>query len=273
MRARFLFVGGCERSGTTLVQKVLCAHSRIAGGPELLFTRDLASLYRKMSGPYPDAYVRRQRALYSEERLAEAFDRFLHHLLEPTLARKPEALWISEKTPSNIAVAAELLGLFPDCRFIHVLRDGRDVLASHRRVEARLRELGERFNRANFRLRGICARWNRACETHVTLSADEAASSRYHLVRFEELVDEPEVVLAKLFGFVALEPEPACRTPERLRAANLGVPVDGAWLTEEDDGRSFDPSRVGRWRSELGLSDRLLASRLMAANLRRMAYL
>lgn len=268
----FVFVGGCERSGTTLVQKVLCAHGRVAGGPEFLFTADVVRLHRRMSAPYPGPWAARRREYFAPGELAAAFRRFYCGFFRRLADEHPGARYLSEKTPSNIAVAGPLLELFPDGRFVHVLRDGRDVLLSHREVERRLERRGAVVPRTAFRLRSVAGRWNRACEAHRHLRSDSGLAERYLAIRFEDLVRDPESTVGRLFGFLGLEPEPACLRPGDLPAADLGLAVDGAWITAEMDRRGFDPGRIGRWRRELGTGDRLLASVLMAGNLRRLEY-
>lgn len=45
---RVVFVGGVPRSGTTLVQRIICSHSDVAGGPEFRFVPRVARLYSDM---------------------------------------------------------------------------------------------------------------------------------------------------------------------------------------------------------------------------------
>ena len=268
---RFLFVGGCERSGTTLVQRVLCAHSRVAGGPDLVFTGRIAELFDRMRGDYPEEYAARLARHYDEEELRRAFQRLLGGFLEKQAESDPAALYVSEKTPSNIFAARSLLELFPDARFLHVVRDGRDVLASHRDVARRLRQRQRSAGR-RFGPRAVCGRWNRAVDVHFQLTGRAELAGRYHLVRYEELVSAPRRVVGELFAFLGLELEDRTLTPESVSAAESGTVIDGIWVTEEMAERGIDDGGAGRWRRDLPPASRLLAGALMAGNLRRLGY-
>ena len=268
---RFLFVGGCERSGTTLVQRVLCSHSRVAGGPDLVFTGKIAGLFDRMRGDYPEEYAARLARHYDEEELRLAFQRLLGGFLEKHAERCPAALYVSEKTPSNIFAARSLLELFPDARFVHVVRDGRDVLASHRDVARHLRARQRPAGR-QFGPRAVCGRWNRAVDVHFELTGRTDLAGRYQPVRYEELVAEPQRVVGELFAFLGLEAEERTLTPESVPAADSGTVIDGIWVTGEMAERGFDGRRVGRWRGDLAPAWRLLAGLLMAINLRRLGY-
>ncbi len=270
---RFVFLGGCRRSGTTLLQKALGAHSRIAGGSEFLFTPAIAGLYRRMAGRYAEHYARRIEGFYDAASLAAAFRRFYAGFFDEVRQRKPEATLIAEKTPANVYEAATLLRLFPDSRFVHALRDGRDVVASLADVRGRLQAQGiDGYNRRSFRLRAACGEWNHAARTHFAIEADPELAPRYRALRYEELVRAPRPVLTRLLDFLDLGLEEACLSPERLDAGRTGLTVDGVWYTREMDRQGFSAARIGRGRRDLPPGRRLLANLLMAENLDRLSY-
>ena len=68
---KFLFVGGCGRSGTTLVQKLLIAHKSINGGPEFSYTKPIFELYRRMEESIESEYISNYA---STESLKESFN-------------------------------------------------------------------------------------------------------------------------------------------------------------------------------------------------------
>ncbi len=270
---RLIFIGGCERSGTSLVQKVLASHSRIAGGPELVFTGRIAELYRRMSASYPPEYSARIAAFYNREELAEAFRGFFASLFRKILERKPGAVYLSEKTPSNIFAAARLLEIFPDSCFVHVIRDGRDVLASHRDVRKRFESGGKaRDVRGRFRPHRVCARWNRTAELHFELADDARLAERYFSIKYEDLLLDPPGILAETFGFLGLDVEAKALAPEEITASEMGIPIDGFWYTEEMYRQGFDRRGIGRWKRSLPPAGRVLGGLLMAANLKRLSY-
>lgn len=163
-----VFVGGSGRSGSTVMGRLIGSHPRFAyvrteirfhaerfGVPDLLAGRvKLDAFLARMRGYYfrhevpagrPRAGL--PRGLYkiaSEDDVLRALDHFgdrfadeprdaaralVEELLGPTMraAGKPSFV---ETTPDNAVAAATLAELFPDCRIVHSLRDGRDVAAS-----------------------------------------------------------------------------------------------------------------------------------------------
>jgi hypothetical protein len=107
-----IIIGGCGRSGTTLILAILGSHPRIFAIPEE--TRIFC----------PTAYERVPN-LCSPINL-EAIQAFLDKQAVPESCTR----WC-EKTPKNVLFFERILGAFQDrVRLIHVVRDGRDVITS-----------------------------------------------------------------------------------------------------------------------------------------------
>ncbi len=159
-----VFVGGTGRSGTHVVARLLGRHSHFenitnevrfhvdpGGFPDLLAGRttperfvsrlrgrwyrgvalqraSLRGLHRFVDRPALDAAADRFLAAYPADPEVACRELFLE-LLAPiaTDAGKPGLI---EQSCDTIAEAPTLLRLFPEARFIHVLRDGRDTAAS-----------------------------------------------------------------------------------------------------------------------------------------------
>lgn len=97
-----IVIGGCGRSGTTLLLSILGAHPNI-----LAFEDELYAFY-----PLPF-------------RLPKLFDEISKH------ENKTWQRWC-EKTPKNVRVFSEIHNVFEgDVRLIHMVRDGRAVVCSH----------------------------------------------------------------------------------------------------------------------------------------------
>jgi len=103
---KFVFIGGCGRSGSSLLQDLLCRHPEIAGGPEFNFTAKILQLHGNMQKPF---YLKRNEEFYIQEELDSRVQEFYRSFFQRIQNEKPEANWISEKTPDNIDVSTELL--------------------------------------------------------------------------------------------------------------------------------------------------------------------
>lgn len=262
---RFIFVGGCGRSGTTLVQKLLVSHSRIAGGPEFDYAPEICSLYQRMSTPEA---LERQAYFYTQQRLKTIFSGFYNDFFSDVRSANPGVSFIAEKTPVNITVAEQLLELFPDSVFVDVIRDGRDVLKSHIDVHRRYREKG--VSAKGFDIASVSRLWNSAIDKHFMLRGHPAYASRVFTVRFEELVSEPHKAVPALMAFLGLEVENELFNPEALRIEK--IEPDDVWYTKQMLEQGFNKSRIGRWRESLSPGRKFIGHILMGRNLKRLGY-
>ncbi len=111
-RCRPLIIGGCARSGTTLLQSVLSSHAQVCVIP--YETQAFCST----------AYYSRPREL-PELKIQRLRDHFAVHPISA------ECRYWCEKTPRNILFFEQILAYFGHrSRLIHIVRDGRDVITS-----------------------------------------------------------------------------------------------------------------------------------------------
>jgi hypothetical protein len=209
MRDPFIIIVGRGRSGTTLLRAMLDSHPSVAIPPESHF---LVTLARS-----PRAF--RRDGGFSSERFTEAL---ISHwgfrgwgldeaAVRSTLAAAQPATYADavraiferyatdrgktrygEKTPMNVLHMTKLASLFPEARFIHLIRDGRDVALSYRDADFGTTSIGES---AVF-WRRFVARGRR--------DGRRLGHARYREVRYEDLVHDPEDVLRSLCSFVDL---------------------------------------------------------------------
>ncbi len=274
--ARFLFVGGAARSGTTLVQKILCAHSQIAGGPEFDQLVPLMQMYDRMRQP---VRLDRQAWYYSAAGLADRTRQFVSSLFDGVREKHPQVEIISEKTPSNIAVAGTLLELFPDSRFVHVLRDGRDMLLSHKKVKERfLQEKGAAAKPwlADFDQKVLTGHWKDNVEQarRIEQLAPESIRQRFLTIKYEELVAEPVAQIQRLCNHVGITPEPLMLTPEKVDPTVTGqiANIDNVWYTQAQFSQEFNTNSIGKWKQGLSWWEQLTANLRMAPELERLGY-
>jgi len=123
-----VFVLGAPRSGTTWVYDILTAHPQVAGIYESwLFTRKDGLLSLMTEAHWPPGHSGLGNLLRREELLG-----YLKNLVMEIASHaiKPQHRYLVEKSPSHVSAMPFIRELFPTARFIHVLRDGRDVSVS-----------------------------------------------------------------------------------------------------------------------------------------------
>jgi hypothetical protein len=154
------------------------------------------------------------------------------------------------KEPRSIFLVSFLSHALPGMRFVHVVRDGRDLAFSKNQNQPRKHAdtfLGSESEDPAAPARSI-ELWNA-----VNMSAADAAESglgeRYLRIRYEDLCAKPEPAIAGLLAFLELEGDPA-------------------QLAEEVE----PPPTLGRWRdSDPALVERL--QRIATPALQRFGYL
>jgi hypothetical protein len=207
--APFPFVVGCGRSGTTLVRALVDAHPAIAVPPESHFVPVLAP---RRGAPFDrDAFAA---GLAASDRFALwGMDRAA---VAAALAPLPPeagyadgvravfAAWAAgrgkdrygDKTPGYVVHLPLIAGLFPEAVVVHVVRDARDVAASFvslgwaATVEDAALHWALRVGRGRRAGRAL-------------------GPGRYHELRYEDLVADPEAVLRALCLAIDLPFAPA----------------------------------------------------------------
>jgi hypothetical protein len=141
-----------------------------------------------------------------------------------------------DKTPANVLYVEILARAFPRARFLHIVRDGRDVVPS-------LMEM--HFGPDRF---GAAALFWRDRVTRGRAGGRRVGPGRYREIRYEDLVADPEPVLRDVCAFFELGYEPSM-LEYHLRADEL---LDGLRFTQHVQGVRRPPSRdVRNWRENL----------------------
>jgi hypothetical protein len=255
--ARAVIIGGCYRSGTTLMRAILDSHPHIAIGPEswlFVYRPDYESLAADYNVPiWYVLDVRRQSTCLAH---------FVELFFEAYAQRLGKTKW-GEKSPPNVRRLPWIWQRFPNARFIHMVRDGRDVLCSMRSQHRRLAAEGFETRRKSF---DECLRWWISC---IRAGIRWRGDPRYHEVKYEELVTDPRGTMAGVLDFLA---EPWADEVLRAHEVQRKHPhIDYERGTPEVREPVFRTS-VGRWRKDLPMheADRFWQRAQML--LRRLGY-
>lgn len=226
------FIVGCRRSGTTLVSRIIDAHSAFSiyhesflypiFSKELRWYGDLGDArnldrliddVREVLGTQvPDVPSRAEiRSAMSQASLSGVFGALLH-----LYARGKDKRRGGDKTPEHHRFLPEILRDFGGSPVVFTMRDPRDTVQSIRRV----------FDTS---VAGAAHRWRQAWECY------EAHRNQVYLLRYEALVLDPETEVRRLSDVLgeAFEPEMLefhRHTPDsfrnRLGGEKLQAPID-----------------------------------------------
>jgi hypothetical protein len=264
----FPIIVGCGRSGTTLVRSVLDANPVIAVPPESFFIIDLA---KHRDGPFDaSAFVD---DLLAHDRFAmwpcdhEKVRRAV--LLDPprdfagairrvfaAYAESQGKLRYGDKTPRYVKHLPALAALLPEARFIHVVRDGRDVAPGIVKM---------RWGPDN--LRAAAAYW----QHHVELGrrAGRALDPECYLeVSYEQLVVDPQPVIERMCAFVDIPFDDAMLHPE----ARFDQVIAGVDEPSTHTGLQRPIGVVRDWRRDLTAREVALVEALVGDTLRAAGY-
>jgi hypothetical protein len=266
---QFLFIIGSPRSGTTWLQTMIGAHPLVCTTVEL-------RLYSQYTAPWIKAWKEEAANivqgrwhqglpfLWSEDEFYRFLRGFLKKVYEKVIATNPEATHILDKHPGYSLYVEDIQRLLPRARFIHVIRDGRDVAVS---MVAARKQVG--FGTAT--IQDSAAAW----KEHVR-AAQKARQyqDRYMEVRYEDLFTAGADILKSVFDFCGL---PA--TVERV----TGIVNAHQFKQMKAERRSADKrvrvnqahyrkGRVGSWREELGPFQRYIFNEIAGDLLRELGY-
>jgi hypothetical protein len=212
----YLFVVGCPRSGTTLLQRMLDAHAQLTVANDTHFIpKAVQDLEVVGDLPLTGELVERVRGYHRFPRLGvpdEAVDEAAARagtygefvaLLYDALATRHGKPLAGEKTPDYCREIPVLHALFPAARFVHIVRDGRDVALS---VLEWAHEGKGPGRKALWREQpvGVSALWWRDMVETGRRDGAGVGDATYHELRYEDLVADPAGRLRTLSRFLDL---------------------------------------------------------------------
>jgi hypothetical protein len=269
-----MFVG-CGRSGTTLVRAIFDSHSQLAVTHHAQFIVSMGRHRRR----YEDIHgLRTQRFLtdlfashrfpllqLSEDEVRQAvadpppsYADAVRRVLGLFAARQGKPRY-ADKTPGHVLRIGLLGELFPEARFVHVIRDGRSSWLGYRERGFGPQSLAD----AAFNWKGRVLRGRKA--------GLALGPSRYREVRYEGLVEHPEATLEPLCRFLDLEYEPdMLRYHERAETVLAGMGASGRTAFEN----VARPLTKGMrdWRQELSFEEQALFDAIAGELLGELGY-
>lgn len=206
-----IFVVGCPRSGTTLLQSMIAAHPKLTSFPETHFWD--YTIPDKLHFRLPKIYTSNDKQIVKDY-LSE------HHFSLDAMAgmssfylttkRWSEALlqvldkltsdkfdgWI-EKTPRHLYAIPHISVVDADAVFLHIGREGKDVVASMYEVT---RQYPEHWNGPRD-IDKCISRWKK----DISRSKVYLDNARHFFVFYDDLVNNKEEVVQKISGFLNLD--------------------------------------------------------------------
>jgi len=247
-----LVIGATGGSGTRVIARI-AKHAGYNLGSRLNSSEDALEFYAfhdAWINPFVSAQRRREAmTLWQSTRMKEDFYAALARHIPEAERRGTRWGW---KAPRSIYLLPFLSAQFPQLKFIHVLRDGRDMAFSPNQNQ--LRKHGRAVLSWRERLfRSIPERSGLLWEKVNSKAADYGETTlgeNYLRVRFEDLCAEPLETTARIMNFLEAPVDPE--------------PIAQAEITA--------PKTLGRWRD---CSPRVISrlQALAATSLRRFGYL
>jgi hypothetical protein len=161
-----------------------------------------------------------------------------------------------DKRPAYLRHLPQLLRLFPDAQIINIMRDGRDCVASLKEASWCSAGFAEMIDT-----------WARAADAS-RRAARRYGPGTYHLVRYEDLVADPETHLRTICRFLAEDYDPAMTDPSELAA--VAVPAYKTWHTRTH--QNVTTERVRSWQQRLTPAEIERCEAVLGPRLARFGY-
>jgi len=246
---RPIFIGGCDRSGTTMLGSMLGVHTHCVCVPESQFLIESLSYFNytiDKVDPISVFQTIEKHPRFKLWNIKIESDNIKHMSSYPELIEyiirvynnkyhnKHLEVWI-DHTPANIMYATTLNSLFLDTKMIHLVRDGRAVASSLLALPWGPKSADAI---ALFWLQNLA--YGFAVESYY-------GKDRVMRVKYEDLVTDPQTTLAQICSFIGLDFQ-----QPMLNGNGFHLPV----YTRNQHalvGKRPDSSRINAWENKLTL--------------------
>ncbi len=256
----FLFISGRPRSGTTLLMSLFDAHPNVSIPPECQFIVNLHSKYKNttdwnyniINEFIEDLKIQWRFEFWNVdlEKLKKNLQDFggqasyadvckQVYLLNKSVFPKEDILLLGDKNPGYTIYTERLLEIFPNAKFIHIIRDYRDNLVSIRNVDFELPVTSMVVYKWTYFIRRFRKAMRRNPDNHIE-------------IRYEDLVTNPEKEMKKLCVFAGVKyREDVFNFHEKTEEVMKMYPEDIMKKYFSSLMKKVNTSRMGLWKKEL----------------------
>ncbi len=160
--------------------------------------------------------------------------------------------WV-EKTPYNEFYAAQIFDNWPDAHCIHIVRDPRDNFISYQRKQQ------------DWTAKVFAWSWVRSTQAGLK-NLKEFGKAHYLLLRFEDLLQDPEAVTQQIADFLGIPWHEVLLTPTRAGDSWRG----NSMFDDKFQSISTDP--IGRWKNLISQFELAEVQAIAGKTMREMAY-
>ncbi|MEA2132400.1 MAG: hypothetical protein QOC68_309 [Solirubrobacteraceae bacterium] len=267
------FIVGNDRSGTTMLRLILDRGPDVAIPPESMFLTDFAAAFERGEPRDAEAAERFMDEVWNHPKVrlwelpaeppavppalrgAEAYRFVVEAPFNAYAAKHRKARW-GDKTPHYVHHVDHLLELWPGARFVVLVRDGRDVALSLRKMPF---GPNNAWAAAPWWARGI-----RAGE-----EAQRAHPDAVQTVRYEDLARDPRAIVPQICAFLGLDYSDEMLAIEKADRDKI-VRDQASWFPTLFDG--INTTAVARWEREMSVRDQRVFAAQAGAELARHGY-
>jgi hypothetical protein len=253
--------------------RLVLDRSSVAIPPESMFLSDFAPARRSGNLGDPAQAEQLLRAVWNHPRVrlwdlpgeppavppglahAEAYRFIVSAPFRAYADREAKTRW-GDKTPLYLHCVDELAEIWPEARFLILVRDGRDVALS---------VLGVPFGANN--IWAAARSWKEA--VLLGRRAERRYPDRVLTVRYEDLVEDPEAQSRRVCAFLDLPFDPDMLAIERTEASKI-VKDQSGWFTNVWAG--INSTAVGKWRKEMTPNQQRTFERVAGRELEELGY-
>lgn len=189
-----IFIGGSMSSGTSLVRSILDVHPSVKCGPETKFINILLDYLKKVYTTDRNSLNFMKAAGIKNDTLDRSIGLAVYYVMLMNVEKNVERL--CNKETSNRRHIKFFKNVFPNSKFILVIRDGREVAFSF------VKRLGGKITFERFF--DTLKKWNN--DNIDSYNQCITAGEDYCLIlRYESLVTNPGIEIRKMISFLGVE--------------------------------------------------------------------
>ncbi|WP_045216487.1 sulfotransferase family protein [Desulfonatronovibrio magnus] len=280
-----IFIVGTPRSGTTLTAKILGRHSRLFMPGETHFFEDIWARRKDLGSKFDQScrlkILERLKTLYArynepdDQALVEAllgntqlcnniikrwnsYKDVFSTFMEMQMLHEGQKRW-GNNTPKDIFYVQTIIEFFPQAKILVCVRDVRDFLLSYQgKWRATAPEEVERLKKLYHPL--ITSLLWKSSVNLLPGIKNIVAQENLHIIRYEDLVTEPENTMREV----------CVKIGEEFEQEMLDVGTYGS--AYGDKGKGIFATSVGRWKTQLSKEETWIAQKICRTEMDYLGY-